>query len=135
MRPWVRSVGAVAAGFVVTAALSTAADAAMTATGVFPGQGRVLSDPMFALAAAYRSLFTVAGGYVTARLAPDRPMRHAWVLAGIGLVAGLAGVVAYFMIGGPQMGPVWYALSIPAEAIPCVWAGAWLAMRARPSAA
>ena len=135
MRPWVQSVGAVIAGFVVTAGLSTVGDGVMTLAGVFPGHGQVLSEPMFVLATAYRALFTVAGGYATARLAPDRPMRHAWVLAGIGLVAGLGGVVAYFVVGGPQMGPAWYALSIPAEAIPCVWAGAWLALRARSSAA
>jgi hypothetical protein len=57
-------------------------------------------DPLFALASAYRALFTVAGGYATARLAPDRPMRHVWILAGIGLVTGLAGVIAYYIIGG-----------------------------------
>src|ERR1700704_1199070 len=81
--------------------------------------------------AACRALFTVAGGYVTARLAPDRPMRHAWVLAGIGLVAGLAGVVAYYAIGGAELGPSWYAISIPVEAIPCVWLGGWLAASRR----
>ena len=91
------------------------------------------SDPLFALAAAYRALFTVAGGYVTARLAPDRPMRHAWILAGIGLVAGLAGVVAYYAIGGAELGPAWYAISIPVEAIPCVWLGGQLAAWRRSS--
>jgi peptidoglycan/LPS O-acetylase OafA/YrhL len=90
-----------------------------------------MSDPLFALAAAYRAVFTVAGGYVTARLAPDRPMRHAWILAAIGLAAGLGGVIAYSMIGGGKLGPAWSALSIPLEAIPCVWLGARLAMRGR----
>jgi peptidoglycan/LPS O-acetylase OafA/YrhL len=93
-----------------------------------------MSDPLFALAAAYRALFTVAGGYVTARLAPDRPMHHAWILAGIGLVAGLAGVVAYYAIGGAELGPAWYAISIPVEAIPCVWLGGRLAASRRSSA-
>jgi hypothetical protein len=36
-------------------------------------------------------LSSVAGGYLTVRLAPNRPMRHAWILATIGLVAGIAG--------------------------------------------
>src|SRR4029077_11408455 len=72
--------------------LYTAADALMHAAGIFPSAPRLMSDPLFALAAAYRAVFTIAGGCVTARLAPDRPMRHAWILAGIGLVAGLAGV-------------------------------------------
>jgi peptidoglycan/LPS O-acetylase OafA/YrhL len=131
VRPWVRSVAAVAAGFLVTAVASTATDAVMHAAGIFPSSARAMSDPLFALAAAYRALFTVAGGYATARLAPDRPMRHAWILAGIGLVAGLAGVGAYFAIGGAELGPAWYAISIPLEAIPCVWLGARLALTRR----
>jgi hypothetical protein len=47
-------------------------------------------------------------------------MPHAWILADIGLVAGLAGVVACYLIGGGKLGPDWYAISIPVEAIPCV---------------
>lgn len=58
-------------------------------------------------------------------------MRHAWVLTGIGLVAGLAGVVAYYAIGGAELGPSWYAISIPVEAIPCVWLGGRLAASRR----
>lgn len=124
-----------AAGFLVTAVTSTAADAVMHAAGFFPSSPRAMSDPLFALAAAYRALFTVAGGYATARLAPNRAMRHAWVLAGIGLVAGLAGVVAYYAIGGAELGPSWYAISIPVEAIPCVWLGGRLAASHRSAAA
>ena len=54
-------------------------------------------------------------------------MRHAWILAGIGLVAGLAGVAAYYTIAAARIGPAWYAISIPVEAIPCVWLGGRLA--------
>ena len=68
-----------AAGFIVTALTSTAADAVMHAAGIFPSAPRLMSDPLFALAAAYRALFTVAGGYVTARPAnaPDSQPGHA----------------------------------------------------------
>jgi peptidoglycan/LPS O-acetylase OafA/YrhL len=124
----------VVAGFIVTALASVATDALMRTTGIFPSAPQSMSDSLFALAAAYRAVFTVAGGYVTARLAPDRPMRHAWILAGIGLVAGLAGVVAYYNIGGGRLGPAWYAISIPVEAIPCVWLGGRLAAARRSSA-
>ena len=134
MRPWLASAGAVAAGFLVTAVASTAADAVMHAAGIFPNSPRAMSDPLFALASAYRALFTVAGGYATASLAPDRPMRHAWILAGIGFVAGLAGA-GYYVIGGEELGPAWYATSIPIEAIPCVWLGARLAPMRRSAVA
>ena len=131
MKPWIAGAGAVIAGFLVTAIGSTAADALMYKSGVFPGAPRDMSDALFALAAAYRAAFTVAGGYVTARLAPNRPMRHAWILAGIGLAAGLAGVVVYYTAGGPDFGPAWYAIAIAAEAVPCVWIGARLAAAKR----
>jgi hypothetical protein len=133
LKSWLASAGAVAGGFIVTALASTAADAVMHPAGIFPSAPRLMSDQLFALAAAYRALFTVAGGYVTAYLAPDRPMRHAWILAGIGLVAGLAGVIVYYTIGRAELGPAWYAISIPVEAIPCVWLGAWLAASRRSS--
>jgi hypothetical protein len=134
VKPWLTGAGAVAAGFIVTALASIAADAVMHAAGIFPSTPHWMSDPLFALAAAYRALFTVAGGYVTARLALDRPMRHAWILAGIGLVAGLGGVVAYYGMGEAELGPAWYAISIPVEAIPCVWLGGRLAVSRRSSA-
>jgi hypothetical protein len=127
MKPWIRSAVAIVAGFLVTAVASVATDAIMHATGVFPNSPRAMSDPLFILASGYRALFTVAGGFVTARLAPDRPMRHAWILGGVGFAAGLAGVVFYFLAGRAQLGPAWYPVSIAVEAIPCVWFGGRLA--------
>jgi len=125
------SLGAVVAGFLVTALASTVTDAVLHAVHVFPPAPQRMSNELFVLASAYRAVFTVAGGYVTARLAPDWPLRHAWVLAGIGLVAGLAGIGAYFAMGGEAVGPIWYAVSLPIQAIPCVWLGGWLAARRR----
>jgi len=125
------SFGAIVAGVAVTALTATLMDMAMHAAGVFPSPPQAMSDPLFVLAAAYRAAFTIAGGYATARLAPDRPMRHAWILAGIGLAAGLAGVAAYYAAGGGRLGPAWYALAIPLEALPCVWLGARLAVSRR----
>ncbi len=124
-----KSIGAVVAGFAVVAVASTLTDLAMEAAHIFPAPPALPSEPLFVLAAAYRAVFTVAGGYVTARLAPGKPKLHAWILAGIGLLAGLAGVAAYYTIGGGKLGPAWYALSIPLEALPCVWLGARLARR------
>ena len=57
-----------------------------------------------------------AGGLVVALLSPGK---------------GLAGVVAYYLVGGAQLGPAWYAFSIPLEAIPCVWLGARLGLAGR----
>ena len=41
-------------------------------------------------------------------------------------LGGLGGVAAW-SAGGPEMGPLWYVLSIPASAAPCILLGAWKA--------
>ncbi len=120
-----RSVGAVVAGFFTTALLSVGTDAVMHATGVFP-EGR-MADTMFVVPMVYRAAYTVAGGFVTARLAPARPMFHAWILAGLGLLGGFAGLAA--AVAHPELGPLWYALSIPISAVPCILLGAWISGR------
>ena len=123
-----RSVGAVLAGFLATFILSVATDVVLHATGVFPAWGRPMSTALFALATAYRTIYTVAGGYITARLAPDRPMAHVWALGIIGLFAAVAGTVATWN-AGPEFGPKWYPLALVALALPSVWAGGRLARR------
>jgi len=107
---WLKSVGAVVAGFAAVVLLSTGADQVMHETGVFPPPGQRMDDPLlYGLALAYRGVFTVAGGWITARLAPSAPMRHVLVLALIGLAAGTAGAVATWSM---DLGPHWYAVAV-----------------------
>jgi hypothetical protein len=129
LKPWVGSTVAVTAGFLVTAAASIATDAVMRATAIFPNSPNRMSDALYVLAWTYRAVFTVAGGYLTVRLAPDRPWRHAWVLASIGTAIGLAGVIGFYLKGGPELGPAWYPLAVMIAGIPCVWVGGRLALR------
>lgn len=124
-RQLLRSVGAVAAGLVAIFAVTIATDLVMHATGVFPPVGApAMSDALFLLAFAYRVVYDVAGCYLTARLAPDRPMRHALVLGSIGLVLSIAGAVAMW-----NAGPAWYSLGLAASSLPCAWLGARLHRR------
>ena len=120
-----RSIGAVVAGFFATFALSVGTDAVLHAAGVFPAFGQPMSDLLFVLATVYRTIYTVAGGYITARLAPDRPMRHAMVLGAIGVAAATAGTVATWG-RGPEFGPKWYPISLVVLALPSIWVGARL---------
>ena len=90
-----------------------------------------MSGGLFVLATAYRVAFTIAGGYLTARLAPDRPMRHVLILGGIGTAAALIGAVGTW---NANLGPHWYPLALVVTAMPAVWAGGWLrARRAVPA--
>jgi hypothetical protein len=123
-----RSIGAVLAGFFATFILSIATDLVLHAVGVFPPWGQSMSDALFVLAMFYRTIYTLGGGYVTARLAPNKPMSHALVLGVIGLLAAIAGTVATWN-KGPEFGPKWYPLALVVLAIPCVWFGGKLAQR------
>jgi hypothetical protein len=117
-----RRVGAVLAGFFTVLLLSVGTDAALHAARVFPPPGQRMSDGLFVLATAYRIVYTVLGGYVTARLAPDAPLRHAVLLGVVGTVAGTAGLVATWN-AGPEFGPRWYPVAVAGTALPCCWWG------------
>jgi len=82
------------AGFFATVILSIGTDLLLHAASVFPRWGQPMSNALFALATAYRTIYTVAGGYITARLAPNKPMGHVLTLGVIGLLAAIAGAVA-----------------------------------------
>ena len=117
-----RSIGAVLAGFAVTAAVSLGTDAVLHGTGVFPPWGEPMSDTRFMLATVYRLVYTILGGYLTARLAPDRPMAHALTLGAVGLVVSTTGAVATWN-RGPEFGPAWFPIMLVVTAIPFTWAG------------
>ena len=117
-----RRVGAVLAGLLAVVVLSTVTDSVLHATGIFPPEGQPMSDALFVLATAYRMVYGVAGGYVAARLAPDRPMTHALVLGGVGVVLSSARAIATWN-AGPEFGPRWYPLLLVVTALPCAWAG------------
>lgn len=102
--------------------LSIGTDVAMRAIGVFPPLGQRVADAPLLLATAYRTLYGVAGSYIVARLAPDRPMQHALASGGVGLVLSIVGAVATWN-GGPAYEPKWYPLALIATAMPCAWAG------------
>lgn len=119
-----RSIGAVLAGLAAIVVLSTAADAALHATGIYPPFPERMADRLFVLATAYRIVFGIAGCWLTARLAPHGPLRHALVLGGIGTLLSAAGAAAM-----GQYGPAWYSLAIIAISFPCAWAGAKLHAR------
>ncbi len=113
-----RSIGAVLAGLLAIFILSTATDVALHAAGVFPPWEVRMSDSLFLLPLSYRIIYGVAGCYVAARLAPERPMLHALVLGAVGVVFSTAGAVVMW-----DAGPAWYSLGVIAIAIPCAWAG------------
>jgi hypothetical protein len=126
-----RSIIAVVAGFLTVAGLSLATDQLLHVLDVYPPWGQPMWETSLnALALSYRIVYTVLGGFITARLAPRAPMRHVTVLALIGLAAGTAGAIV--AITQADLGPNWYPVALAVTAYPCTWSGGWLGVERRP---
>lgn len=120
-----RSTGAVLAGFIAVFVLSLVTDQLFHALDVYPPWSQPMTDTgLLLLALTYRIFYGIAGGYITARLAPHAPMRHALIGGGIGLVISAAGAIAMW-----DMGAHWYSIALALSALPCSWAGAALYLK------
>jgi len=115
-----KSVWAVVAGVLVIIVVTTLVDILLHVTGVFPPMGQPIDDALALLATSYRIVIGVGGAWLTARLAPDKAMKHAMILGYVGVVLALVGVVATWNLG---LGPRWYPISLAVLAIPQCWAG------------
>jgi len=117
-----RSAGALVAGFVVVVVLSIGTDFALHGLRIFPPIGQSMSDALFLLATVYRTVYGVAGSYITARLAPHRPMLHALVGGAVGLAIATTGAVVTWN-RGPEFGPHWYPIALIVLGMPTAWLG------------
>jgi hypothetical protein len=116
-----RNILAILAGFLAVVILSIATDLLMHAIGLFPQLGQSMTDKPLLLATAYRLVYGIVGGYITARLAPYQPMLHALWGGVIGLVLGFIGAVTTW--NRPALRPHWYPIALIVIALPCAWAG------------
>ena len=115
-----KSIWAVVVGVLFIIGFTTVVDIVLHATGVFPPMDQPINDALALLATSYRIVISVGGAWLTARLAPDKPMKHAMILGYVGIVLGLVGVVGTWNLG---LGPRWYPISLTVLAIPQCWAG------------
>ena len=116
-----RSAGAVLFGFVAVVVLSLGTDQMLHVLRVYPPWGQPMYDPRLSLLAlSYRILDTIFGSYLTAKYAPDAPMRHAMALGVVGLIVGAAGAIATIPM---HLGPAWYPIALVLTALPCAWLG------------
>ena len=66
----------------------------------------------------YRNIYGVIGSYITAALAPAKPMRHAMIGGFIGFVLSIIGAIVMW-----DKPPHWYAISLIIFALPAAWLG------------
>ena len=128
------SVGAIVAGIAVNISLSLATDELVYLIGLAPPVGHLMSNPMLAAAATYRTIYSVISSYIIAALAPRRPMVHAMIAGMRGFVLSIVGVVMTWSETA-KFGPHWYPLSLVVTALPSAWLGAkFWELRARRKA-
>jgi hypothetical protein len=112
------SVLAIVAGFIAVIILSFGTDAILRALKLYNDR---MSDPLFMVAAVYRTIYGIIGSYITARVAPYAPMAHALTGGIIGFVLSILGTVVSW--SHPEMGPHWYPVALVITALPSAWIG------------
>lgn len=115
-----KSIWAVVAGVLFIIVVTTLVDILLHAVGVFPPEGRPIDDAQALLATTYRIVIGVAGAWLSALLAPSKPMKHALILGATGTVLATAGVIVTWNLG---LGPRWYPIALVVLALPQSWAG------------
>lgn len=116
----IRSIAAVVTGFVLIGALSIGTNVLLSnvAPDLYPASGIVTDTGALLLALAYVAVYAIGGCYLTARMAPSRPMLHALVLGVLGLAFNVMGVVTTW-----GQVPAWYSLVGLALTMPYAWIG------------
>jgi hypothetical protein len=119
MKSILKSLGAILAGLTAGAILSILCDYIMAAAGLM-NMERFIDSPLHIvlIVVLYRFAFNTVGCYLTARLAPSKPMLHAMILGTICLLLSLIGM--FFM--WDQATP-FYHIAIALIALPGAWIG------------
>ena len=120
-----RSVISILVASVAVVILSFGTDELLHLFANFPPIGQLYSDRQFMWATLYRTIYGVIGSYITAALAPQKPMKHSLIGGAIGFVVNALGVIGA-VIAGPKMGPLWYPTALCIGVFPAAWLGAQL---------
>jgi len=118
-----RSIFCIFVGFVVVIAITLITDVILHKIHFYPPLGEYTSGSVLVWATIYRTIYGVFGSYITARLAPNRPMMHALIGGAIGTLLATAGAIATWN-HVPPLGPHWYSIALIVGALPTAWLGA-----------
>ena len=121
-----KSAWALLAGLLAAFVVTTAVDILLHVVHVYPPMNQPLSNALCALATAYRIPISIGGAWLTARLAPSRPLYHALLLGWLGTVVGSIGVVVTW---NRNLGPHWYPIALAVLSLPLCWLGGRLYQR------
>jgi hypothetical protein len=114
-----KSTLAILAGFALGAVLSLGTDFLLNSLGIMSMQNfKQNSTLIVVLVIIYRFIFNVMGCYLTAKLAPNNPMKHVIIIGIIGTILGMLGSVVMWEQAVP-----WYNIAIIAISLPSAWLG------------
>lgn len=122
----IRSVLAVALGYVVMLVAFLGAETALTAVAptLIPAKGQP-TDPLYFVFQLVTGFFFISiGGYVTAMLAGRSEMKHA---LGLGALSIAMSIVSRLQYPGDE--PLWYSIALMFLAIPGALAGGYYRAR------
>jgi hypothetical protein len=115
-----RSILSIVAGAVFIFVVTTLVDIVLYVNGIYPHTDQPLSAALVVLATSYRIIIGIMGAWLTAKLAPHKPMKHALILGCIGMALGVIGIAVSW---GKEIGPTWYPIAVALLAIPQSWIG------------
>jgi hypothetical protein len=115
-----KSIGAVVAGLVFIFITHSATDFILESAGILPKGHLHVGAGLILFVIFYRAVLSLLGCYLTAKLAPKKPMKHALILGCIGTVLSAAAAVA---TANMNLGPAWYAWSLVVISLPVAWLG------------
>jgi hypothetical protein len=122
-----RSILAIVVGFILTGALNVGTNTvlARVAPEMVPPPGTPNTNTTALLViCAYVALFGILGCYVTARLAPSRPLLHALVMGGLALAMSIPMTMAVW-----NDTPAWFNVYNLLAVMPYAWIGGTLRER------
>ncbi len=120
-----KSIVAIVAGFVILVILSIVTDSILEKAGIMKTEPFADNSVwLIVIIVGYRTVFNTFGCYLTARLAPNKPMKHAIILGIIGVVLTIVGLIAMWDIP-----PRWYPISLIVLTLPAAWLGGKMAIK------
>lgn len=120
-----KSTGAILAGFVLGAILSVGTDLLMDKMGIMSMENFKQTPLLIiCIVIVYRFIFNVISCYLTARLAPNKPMKHVIIIGIIGTALSLLGSFAMWGNAIP-----FYNIAIILISLPSAWLGGQLFLK------
>jgi hypothetical protein len=114
-----KTIGAVLVGNIIVFVLSIGTDTALEKVGYLSIEN-FSSNASWVIVVAIlcRCIYFIAGSFVTAKLAPIRPLLHAMILGAIGFLLGIVGAIMSW-----DKSPHWFPVTLALLPLPCAWIG------------